>query len=58
MDLALYNKIYKDRVDKEVILRYTEYLKPCYLYCLTEDYVWGVKSKVESREKTPIIKIN
>ena len=58
MDPALHNGIYGDRVNKEVISRYIEYLKPYYLYCLTEDYIRGVKSKVESKGKTFIIKIN
>ena len=48
MDPALYNKIYGDGINKEIIPKYVGYLKPYYLYYLTEDHVRGVKSEVEN----------
>ena len=58
MDPTLYNKIYKDGVDKETILKYTEYLKPRHLHHLIKDYVWRAKLKVKSKGKASIIKVN
>ena len=40
MNLALYYKIYKEGVDKQIILKYIEYTEPHYLYNLIKDYVW------------------
>ena len=48
MDLTLYNKVYGDGVNKEIILGHTEYLEFCHLYCIIENHVWRVRSKVRS----------
>ena len=48
MDSALYYEIYGDGMDEEVIPRYIEYLKPCYLYCLTKNYVQRIRSEAGS----------
>ena len=48
MNPALYYKIYGDRVNKEIILRYIEYFKSYYLPCLIKNYVRRVKPKVKS----------
>ena len=39
MDPALYYKIYKEGVDEQVILRYTEYTKPRHLHNITKNYI-------------------
>ena len=39
MDSVLYYKIYREGVDEQVILEYTEYIKPYYLYYLIKDYI-------------------
>ena len=48
MDPALYYEIYRDGIDKKVILRYAGYIKSHYFYCLTEDYIWRVKPEVKN----------
>ena len=40
MDPALYYKIYREGMDKQVIPRHTEYIKFYHLYNLIKDYVW------------------
>ena len=45
-------------MDKQVILRHTEYVKFCYLYNLTKNYVQRDRPKIKSQKKTLIIKIN
>ena len=39
MDPALYYKIYREGVDKQIILKYIKYVKLCYLYDLAKNYV-------------------
>ena len=39
MDPILYYKIYKEGVDEQVILEYTEYTKSYHLYYSAENYV-------------------
>ena len=41
MNPALYYKVYREGVNKQIILRYIGYPEPCYLYNLTKDYIWG-----------------
>ena len=58
MDPALYNEVYGDGIDKEVIPEYVKYLEPCHLYCIIENHVWRVGSEARNWEKAFIIKIN
>ena len=58
MDPILYNRVYGDRVNKETILEYIEYLEFCHLYCIIENHVWRVRSEVRSWGKAFIVKIN
>ena len=58
MDSTLYNRIYGDGVNEEIILRHAGYLKPRHLYYLIKDYVWRARPKVENKKKAPIIKVN
>ena len=39
MDPTLHYKIYRERVDEQVILKYIKYAEPCYLYNLIKNYV-------------------
>ena len=39
MNPILYYKIYGEGVDEQVILRYTRYTKPYYLYYLIKNYI-------------------
>ena len=48
MDPALYYRIYEERMDKWVILKYAEYIKTCYLHNLVKNYVWRTQPKAES----------
>ena len=48
MDSALYDKIYGEGVNKQVILKYIGYAEPHYLYSLIENYVWRAWLKVEN----------
>ena len=58
MNPALHYKIYRDKIDKEIIIKYIKYSKFCYLYNLAENYVWGVKLKSRNKRKAFIIKVN
>ena len=40
MDPALYYGIYREGVNKQVILRYVGYVKSRHLYDIAENYVW------------------
>ena len=48
MDLTLHNKVYRDRINKEIILEYTEYLKPCHLHYIIENHIRRVRPKIKS----------
>ena len=48
MDPALYNGVYKDGINKEIILGHAGRLEPCHLYYIIENYVWRVGFKVRS----------
>ena len=48
MDPALYNKVYEDRINKETILGYIEYLKLCHLYYIIENHVRRVGSEAKN----------
>ena len=40
MDSALYSKIYKEGINKQVVIRYIEFTKLFSIYHTTTDYVW------------------
>ena len=40
MDPVLYYRIYEKEMDKQIIPRYNEPVKPYKLYYLTTDHVW------------------
>ena len=48
MDSTLYYRVYGCGINKEAILRHTEYFKPYYLFYIIKDYVRGAKFKIES----------
>ena len=58
MDLILYYKVYGKGINKRVIPRYTEPVKPFSVYYITVDHVWGDWPKAENRGKTSIIKVD
>ena len=40
MNPTLYYGIYREGVDKQVILRHVGYIKPSHLYSIIKDYIW------------------
>ena len=40
MNLALYYGIYREKMDKQVILKYTKYVETRHLYYLIKNYIW------------------
>ena len=41
MDLVLYNRVYKEGINKLTIIRYYKFVKPYKFYYLTTDYIQG-----------------
>ena len=40
MDPALHYGIYREEIDKQIILKHIKYIKSCYLYDLAKDHIW------------------
>ena len=58
MDPILHYRVYRGEINKEAILEYIKYFKPCHLYYIIKDHVWRAKFKIKNWRKTPIIKID